>query len=68
MSTAFKIREADHFPGQVTSLTHIANAKKIMKEKLTPRQLKMFKRTVFGRFVNEFLEHLITGGESSVIT
>ena len=68
MSTTFKIREADCFPGQVTSLAHIANVNKIVKEKVTPRQLEMFKRTLFGHFVNKFLQHLITGVDSSVIT
>ncbi|XP_038874922.1 uncharacterized protein LOC120067433 [Benincasa hispida] len=50
MATHFRIPEADRFLSQVTSLAHIANANKIVKEKLTPRQLDMFKRTVFGRF------------------
>ncbi|XP_038896011.1 uncharacterized protein LOC120084191 [Benincasa hispida] len=52
MATRFRIAEADRFPGQVTNLVHIANANKIVKEKLTPTQLDMFKRTVFGRFVD----------------
>ncbi|XP_038896492.1 uncharacterized protein LOC120084741 [Benincasa hispida] len=52
MATRFKIPVVDRFPGQVTSLAHIVNANKIVKEMLTPRQLEMFKRIVFGRFVD----------------
>ncbi|XP_038875066.1 uncharacterized protein LOC120067593 [Benincasa hispida] len=52
MSKALKIREADRFPGKVMSLAHVANANKIVNEKLTKRQLKMFKRIAFGRFVD----------------
>ncbi|XP_038901253.1 maltose excess protein 1-like, chloroplastic [Benincasa hispida] len=52
MATRFRIAEGDRFPNQVTSLAHIANANKIVKEKLTPTHLAMFKRTIFGRFVN----------------
>ncbi|XP_038887205.1 uncharacterized protein LOC120077392 [Benincasa hispida] len=33
-------------------LGHTANVNKTVKEMLTPRQLEMFKRTVFGRFVD----------------
>ncbi|XP_038880341.1 uncharacterized protein LOC120071983 [Benincasa hispida] len=52
MSKSLKIREVDRFPGQVTCLAHVANANKIVKQKLTERQLEMFKRTVFGRFLD----------------
>ncbi|XP_038887193.1 uncharacterized protein LOC120077380 [Benincasa hispida] len=52
MATRFRLLEVDRFPGQVTSLVHIANANKIVKEKLTPRQLDIFKRTIFVRFVD----------------
>ncbi|XP_038887192.1 maltose excess protein 1-like, chloroplastic [Benincasa hispida] len=52
MATRFRIAEGDRFLGQVTNLAHIANANKIVKEKLTPTQLAMFKRTVFRRFVD----------------
>ncbi|XP_038896437.1 uncharacterized protein LOC120084700 [Benincasa hispida] len=52
MATHFRIAKVDRFPGQVISLAHIANANKIVKEKLMPMQLAMFRRTVFGRFVD----------------
>ncbi|XP_038882418.1 uncharacterized protein LOC120073687 [Benincasa hispida] len=35
MSKSLKIREVDRFPGQVTCLAHVANANKIVKQKLT---------------------------------
>ncbi|XP_038902309.1 uncharacterized protein LOC120088943 [Benincasa hispida] len=52
MATRFIIPIVDQFLSQVMSLAYITNAKKIVKEKFTPRQLEMFKRTVFGRFVD----------------
>ncbi|XP_038887081.1 uncharacterized protein LOC120077257 [Benincasa hispida] len=52
MSKSLKIREVDRFLGQVTCLAHVANANKIGKQKLTGRQLEMFKKTVFGRFLD----------------
>ncbi|XP_038896702.1 uncharacterized protein LOC120084963 [Benincasa hispida] len=52
MSKSLKIREVDRFLGQVTCMAHVANANKIVKQKLTERQLEMFKRTVFGRFLD----------------
>lgn len=56
MSPAFKIVETNHFPGKVTSLAHIDNANKIVKEKPTSRQLEMLRRTVFGQFVDMDVE------------
>lgn len=50
MLTTFKIFEVDRFPGQVINLAHIANATKIVKEKLTLKQLEMFRRIIFGWF------------------
>ncbi|XP_038882313.1 uncharacterized protein LOC120073554 [Benincasa hispida] len=52
MLKSLKICEVDRFLGQVTCLANVANANKIVKQKLTKRQLKMFKRTVFGRFLD----------------
>ncbi|XP_038880465.1 uncharacterized protein LOC120072125 [Benincasa hispida] len=66
MLTHFIIFVVDRFSGQVTSLAHIVNTNKIVKEKLTPRQLEMFKKTVFGRFVyvaivfnNPIIHHML---------
>lgn len=52
MATGWKISEGDHFPGQVTSLAHIGTVNKIVKDKLSPKQLEMLKRTIFRRFVD----------------
>ncbi|XP_038896598.1 uncharacterized protein LOC120084856 [Benincasa hispida] len=52
MSKSLKIHEVDRFSGQVTCLAHVANANKIVKQKLTGRQLEMFKKTVFGPFLD----------------
>ncbi|XP_038885808.1 uncharacterized protein LOC120076102 [Benincasa hispida] len=52
MSKSLKIHVVDRFSRQVTYLAHVANANKIVKQKLTERQLEMFKRTVFGRFID----------------
>ncbi|XP_038889074.1 uncharacterized protein LOC120078848 [Benincasa hispida] len=66
MSTHFRIPVVDRFPSQVTSLAHIANANKTVKEKLIPRQLEMFKRIVFERFEdvdmvfnNQIIHHML---------
>lgn len=48
-----KIDVADRFTGQATSLSsHIGIANRIVKEKLTERQIGMFRRTMFGRFMD----------------
>lgn len=53
MTWVLKISANNRFPGQATSLSsHIRTANKIVKEKLTSSQLDLFKRTVFGRFVD----------------
>ncbi|XP_038887207.1 uncharacterized protein LOC120077396 [Benincasa hispida] len=49
----FKIPPHDRFPGQTTSLSsHIGTTNKIVKEKLTPTMLALFKKTIFGRFID----------------
>lgn len=41
------------FLGQVTSLSHISDVNKHIKEKLTPQELDMFrKEIIFGQFVD----------------
>ncbi|XP_022156780.1 uncharacterized protein LOC111023611 [Momordica charantia] len=53
MTHAFKISQKDRFLGLVTSLCHLSNVNKHIKQKLTPEQLDMFmKETIFGRFVD----------------
>ncbi|XP_008437501.1 uncharacterized protein LOC103482899 isoform X3 [Cucumis melo] len=53
MTRGLKISPNNRFPGQASSMSsHIGTANKIVKEKLTPKQLDLFKRTVFGRFVD----------------
>lgn len=53
MEHTLKVSEADRFPAQVTSLSHLSTTNKIINQKLTPTQLDMFrKRTIFGRFVD----------------
>lgn len=52
MTHVFKVCIEDRFPGQVTSLSHIGNANKVIKNKLTPTQLDMFRRTILGRLVD----------------
>lgn len=52
MTRQVKIAPQDRFPGQATSLSsHIGIANKIVKEKLMTTQLALFKKMVFGRFV-----------------
>ena len=52
MARKFKIAPQDRFSGQATSLSsHIGITNKIVKEKLIATQLYLFKKTVFGRFV-----------------
>lgn len=49
----FKIAAEDRFPAQATSLSsHIGVVNQLIKQKLTDGQLDMFRRTVFGRFVD----------------
>ncbi|XP_038887239.1 uncharacterized protein LOC120077431 [Benincasa hispida] len=53
MARQFKIPPHDRFPYQITNLSsHIGMTNKIVKEKLTLTQLVLFKKTVFGRFVD----------------
>ncbi|XP_038904309.1 uncharacterized protein LOC120090663 [Benincasa hispida] len=53
MARQFKIPPQYHFPGQATNLSsHISMANKIVKEKLTPIQLALYKKMVFGRFID----------------
>lgn len=51
--TNFKIVVQDCFPSQATNLSsHTEIANRILKEKLMERQLDMFKRIVFGRYMD----------------
>ena len=52
MTTHFKILLVHQLFEQATSLAHIANVNKNVLNKLTPDQLEIFKRTIFGRFVD----------------
>ncbi|XP_038885907.1 uncharacterized protein LOC120076213 [Benincasa hispida] len=53
MARQFKIPPHDRFLGQATSISfHIGTTNKIVKEKLTPTKLALFRKMVFGRFVD----------------
>ncbi|XP_038889082.1 uncharacterized protein LOC120078991 [Benincasa hispida] len=53
MARQFKIPPHDRFASQATrSSSHNGTTNKIVKEKLTPTQLALFRKIVFGRFVD----------------
>lgn len=52
MEQVLKISDCDHFTGQASSLAHLSHVNFVMKKKLTQVQLKMFRCTVFGQFVD----------------
>ncbi|GAY58583.1 hypothetical protein CUMW_188100 [Citrus unshiu] len=42
---------ADHFPGRISSMCKLSSVVKAIEEKLTKRQLSMFKKDIFGHFL-----------------
>ncbi|KAH9676794.1 SWIM-type domain-containing protein [Citrus sinensis] len=44
-------RYADHFPGRISSMCMLSSVVKVIEEKLTNRQLRMFKKDIFGHFL-----------------
>ncbi|GAY65417.1 hypothetical protein CUMW_240980 [Citrus unshiu] len=44
-------RYADHFPGRISSMYNLSSVVKAIDEKLTKRQLNMFKKDIFGHFL-----------------
>ncbi|KAK9181049.1 hypothetical protein WN944_024186 [Citrus x changshan-huyou] len=44
-------RYADHFPGRISSMCMLSSVVKAIEEKLTNRQLRMFKKDIFGHFL-----------------
>jgi len=44
-------RYADHFPGRISIMCKLSSVVKVIEEKLTKRQLSMFKRDIFGHFL-----------------
>ena len=44
-------RYADHFPGRISSMCMLSSVVKAIEEKLTKRQLSMFKKDIFGHFL-----------------
>ncbi|XP_052300032.1 uncharacterized protein LOC107177970 [Citrus sinensis] len=44
-------RYADHFPGRISSMYNLSSVLKAIDEKLTKRQLNMFKKDIFGHFL-----------------
>ena len=43
-------RYADHFSGQISSMCKLSSVVKAIEEKLTKRQLNLFKKDIFGHF------------------
>ncbi|GAY33752.1 hypothetical protein CUMW_288190 [Citrus unshiu] len=41
----------DHFPGRISSMCMLSSVVKAIEEKLTKRQLSMFKKNIFGHFL-----------------
>ncbi|XP_022145823.1 uncharacterized protein LOC111015183 [Momordica charantia] len=61
MDHQLRIKENDRFPTQATSMSHLSNVNRLIKDKLTVDQLDMFRRrTIFGRFVD--LEMMFCSG------
>ena len=46
-----KLAYADHFPGRISSMCKLSSVVKVIEEKLTKRQLSMFKKDIFGHFL-----------------
>ena len=44
-------RYADHFPARISSMCMLYSVVKAIEEKLTNRQLRMFKKDIFGHFL-----------------
>ena len=44
-------RYAAHFPGRISSMCKLSSVVKAIEEKLTKRQLNMFKNDIFGHFL-----------------
>ena len=44
-------RYADHFSGRISSMCNLSSVVKAINEKLTKRQLNMFKKDIFGHFL-----------------
>ena len=44
-------RYADHFPSRISSMCKLSSVIKAIEEKLTKRQLTMFKKDIFGHFL-----------------
>ncbi|GAY60930.1 hypothetical protein CUMW_205870 [Citrus unshiu] len=44
-------RYADHFPSRISSMCKLSSVVKAIEEKLTKRQLSMFKKDIFGHFL-----------------
>ena len=42
---------ADHFPGRISSMCKLSSVVKVIEEKLTKRQLNLFKKDIFGHFL-----------------
>ncbi|GAY65969.1 hypothetical protein CUMW_245110, partial [Citrus unshiu] len=42
---------ADHFPGRISSMCMLSSVVKAIEEKLTKRQFSMFKKDIFGHFL-----------------
>ncbi|XP_022154345.1 uncharacterized protein LOC111021630 [Momordica charantia] len=61
MDHQLRIKENDSFPAQATSMSHMSNVNRLIKDKLTADQLDMFRtRTIFGRFID--LEMMFCSG------
>ncbi|XP_022154873.1 uncharacterized protein LOC111022026 [Momordica charantia] len=61
MDHQLRIKENDRFSAQATSMSHLSNVNRLIKDKLTADQLDMFRRrTIFGRFVD--LEMMFCSG------
>ena len=46
-----KLAYADHFPGRISSMCNFSTVIKAIEQKLTKRQLHMFKKYIFGPFL-----------------
>ncbi|GAY57721.1 hypothetical protein CUMW_181630 [Citrus unshiu] len=44
-------RYADHFPSRISSMCKLSSVVKVIEEKLTKRQLNVFKKDIFGHFL-----------------
>lgn len=46
-----QIPYTDHFPGRITSMCKLDTVVKVIEGKLTKRQLQLFKKDIFGHFL-----------------